>query len=303
MAAIPQTAPAARVVFKRILYATDFSPASAVVLTHVASIARRFGSTVYIARVIEPELDEIVPSEPADPTFERVHRYVNEELALLRGSPHLRDIEVHSTVLTGPVTEMLLGAIRDNNIDLAILGTHGRSGAKRLLIGSVAEEVLRQSPCPVLTVGPRVPNPSEKWSPKHILFPTDLLPESLEAAPYAFSLAAECGAAVTVLHVLPEGSREWSGDTTLPEWLKEEIRRQVDHGAAPQRGHQFVVEFGDPAEVILKQAETLRTKLIVMGARAAEPFASHLKRSVVYKVVCSAPCAVLTVRGSYRPRS
>ena len=93
--------------------------------------------------------------------------------------------------------------IAENDIDLVVAGTHGRTGLTRLLLGSTAEEICRVASCPVMTVGPLLERGSEKPI-EHILMLTDLSEESRTAVPYVVEFAQKYGASVTVLHVLPE---------------------------------------------------------------------------------------------------
>ena len=89
-------------------------------------------------------------------------------------------------------------------IDLIVLGSHGKHGLKKLVLGSAAEQIFRHADCPVLTVGPKVvaPGPGEVAF-KHILFATDFSAGSLRALPYALSLAEENQARLALLHVTP----------------------------------------------------------------------------------------------------
>jgi nucleotide-binding universal stress UspA family protein len=97
----------------------------------------------------------------------------------------------------------LAKAIQEKKIDLIVMGTRGRSGVGKFLLGSSAEEVFRQAPCPVLTVGPHSPAKAPHEFTR-IVFATDFSPESVAALPYAVSLAQECQAHLTLLHVVAE---------------------------------------------------------------------------------------------------
>jgi nucleotide-binding universal stress UspA family protein len=104
---------------------------------------------------------------------------------------------------TGDVWTVLSRLIRERDIDLVVLGTHGRTGARKLLMGSIAEKVFRHATCPVLTAGPNVsPNPEGKARFQPILFATDFGKESLEALPFALHLAEKGRAQLTMLHVV-----------------------------------------------------------------------------------------------------
>ncbi len=183
---------------------------------------------------------------------------------------------------------------RDKGVDLIVLGTHGRTGAGKLLMGSVAEAIFRQAPCPVLTVGPEVAGEPASIADLHeILFPTDFSAESLAALPYAISLAQQDDARLYLLYVAGKRQR---GETLL----EARLRNLVAPDAKLFCGPKAFVETGPPAEKILELAEELGTDLIVLGVKHT-PFvfeaSAHLQQATAYKVVRHATCPVLTVRG------
>ena len=94
--------------------------------------------------------------------------------------------------------------IQRNHIDLAVLGTHGRRAFKKLLLGSVAEEVFRIAPCPVLTVGPKTAPVPARCELRHILYPLEFFPDTSKAALFVVSLAERYGATLTVMNVSEE---------------------------------------------------------------------------------------------------
>ena len=127
----------------------------------------------------------------------------------------------HSYVRHGQVWKNLAGIIDENKIDLIVVGTHGRSGLGKLLLGSVAEDILRHASCPVLTVGPKVsgraklpalPARGRDLAPvelelQQIVFATDFAQYSLYAAQEAVALAEEFRSRLTLLHVIEDYSR------------------------------------------------------------------------------------------------
>ena len=95
----------------------------------------------------------------------------------------------------GAVSEVLLDIQQRHHIDLAVLGTHGRRAFKKLRLGSIAQEVSRTAPCPVLTIGPRTRSVPTNKTLRHILYPLEFAPDSSDAAKYAVSLAQQYTAA------------------------------------------------------------------------------------------------------------
>jgi nucleotide-binding universal stress UspA family protein len=181
-------------------------------------------------------------------------------------------------------------------VDLIVLGTHGRSGVSKLLIGSVAERIFRQSTCPVLTVGPNVLGEPGSIADIHtILCPIDFTAESLAAFPYALSLAEENQARLYLMNVVPTPVLDYE-EVSLMARLKALVPPEAKMWCQPKA----FVESGDAGDKILEQAEELGVDLIVLGIRPVSTLAgmrTHLGTATAYKVVSRAICPVLSVRG------
>jgi nucleotide-binding universal stress UspA family protein len=209
-------------------------------------------------------------------------------------------VEHEVLVEEGEVWPALASVIREKGIDLVVIGTRGRTGIKKFLLGSEAEKILRQAPCPVLTVGPQLSRHLPRGGDiSEILYATDLSAESMVAAPYAISLAQEYQAHLTLLHVI---TPQHVGDLVAPHELMASSERLL-HNMVPAEAEfwcepDYVVEQGDPAAKILEIADHKRTDLIVLGVRRPSVLgvAAHLPGATVHKVVTQATCPVLTVR-------
>ena len=201
----------------------------------------------------------------------------------------------------GDIQSCLKAAIERNNTDLVVIGTRGRTGLGKLLLGSVAEEIFRTVSCPVLTVGPdSSASRGAGGKFREILYATDFSPESQGAAAYAVSLAQEFQSRLILLHVIPEpkaGDLVSAADvTTSTDKL---LRKLVPPEAEAWCKPEYFVERGDPAEKILEIAKLRETDLIVLGVRPEEGVpgaATHLAIATAHKVVSHATCPVLTVR-------
>jgi nucleotide-binding universal stress UspA family protein len=189
--------------------------------------------------------------------------------------------------------------IKERGIDLVVSGTHGRGDLKKVVIGSVAEEVFRQAGCAVLTVGPQV----RKQAPhevelNNILFATDFGLGAARAAKYAFSLAQEYGARLTVLRVVEElraHSRE--EEERVRKVNVQHMMEFMPAGSEDWCKVDFRVAFGAPVEEILDEARETGADLIIMGAKTSRAFPGHAPLTIAYNVVAKAKCPVLTVRG------
>jgi nucleotide-binding universal stress UspA family protein len=193
------------------------------------------------------------------------------------------------------VWEVIADVVARNEIDLLILGTHGRKGLQKLLFGSVAEEVFRNVRCPVLTVGSEVASPGPgRLEIGALLLATDFNPHSAAPA-YAHSLCEQLNAELNVLHVAgkeePSGGMPW-------RHVRDQITRVAPSVMDLARKPVFLVEYGEPATKILLVAEELEADLIVLGAHHPRDLraASHLPWATAARVISRAKCPVLTVQ-------
>jgi nucleotide-binding universal stress UspA family protein len=212
---------------------------------------------------------------------------------LLNSAP-FRDLAYEGVVGKGDIWIGLSDFMRRNATDVLVMGTIGRTGVRKFLLGSVAEEAMRESPCPVLTVGPEC-HAAQEIEFRNILYATDFSADSLAAAPYASTFAKNCGSRLVLVHVFEGLTESPYLDTQMAKLrLCELVSQPVDLGPEPQ----VIVEMGSPANIILKAAEDTASELILIGARGAGALprlASHFG-SVAHKIVCRAICPVLTVR-------
>ena len=288
-----------RIELKNILFATDFSPASEAALPYAIGLAKQFGAKVHGLHVRFPTTYPIVVPESLPQVMEAAEeqaKFEAEQLhEMLVGVPH----EV--TVIEGELWPAIQKAVDQQKIDLVVMGTHGRTGVSRALLGSAAEEIFRLASCPVLTVGPFVSqNTERRLAMKVILYATDFSPESLAALNYAVSLAQEHQSNLTLLHV---AGRPDVGDLVYEEQYAEStlrrLRALVPLGADLWCEPKCRVERGTEAEKIMEVAVGLGADLIVLGVRSPEAglgATTHLLRSIAHRVVALAQCPVLTVR-------
>jgi nucleotide-binding universal stress UspA family protein len=291
----------ARISLKNILYLTDFSEPSEAALPFGVEIARSYGAKVHVLHVLVP------PSYAASPDLaakEIVRQEEDAEAEMQRLESELSGLTYEMTVERGAkVWPALEKEIEQSQIDLIVLGTHGRTGAQKFLMGSVAEEIFRRSPVPVLTIGPWVRRGLHNDARFHcVLFPTDFSPESMPAAPYAVSLAQESQARLVLLHVIPRRPEQTEAspyELSVADGIYQ-LGEMVPKGAELWCRPDTVIEYGEPAERILEVTKERGVDLIVLGVRSAAgrlSAATHLERSTAHKVVAHAMCPVLTVRG------
>lgn len=297
------TAPT-RIQLKNILFATDLSRSAEAVLSHAVDLSRRYGAALFTVHVL-PHTPFVEAASP-DPAVAKLS--ADRGLTALMRSVSLKDVEHKELIEQGEIPEVLARLVKDYGVDLIVLGTGGRKGLGKLLLGSVAEEVFRNAECPVLTMGPH----STRWRTdgnlQHILFATDFGPESLHAVPYAISLAEENRARLTFLHVTPEpgvalpepepGAMPVFDPREVAASTEKQLRELIPEGAQLWHEPEYMVQLGSPAETIVRIAKGT-VDLIVLGVKRPAALTKHLGEGVAYRVVCEAPCPVLSVGARY----
>jgi nucleotide-binding universal stress UspA family protein len=287
---------------KNILFPTDFSEPSELALSFAVAVARRHGATVHALHALTPESIAFAPPELANITIEAEDECAKRDIQ--RVESQLAGVQHTTTLDRGiGVWGSVEAAIKEHAIDLIVLGTHGRTGAQKFLLGSVAEEIFRRSPVPVLTIGPGVHHGAHNAARFHrVLFATDFSPESVCAAPYATSIAQENHARLLLLHAIRR--RDQAKDQHQFELsVAEAIHRLyelVPEDAKLDYPPEVAVEYGEPADRIVEVAKQRCADLVVVGVRGAAGrmgAATHLERATAHKVVAHAPCPVVTVRG------
>jgi len=285
---------------KNLLYVTDFCQPSEAALPFASALARRYDATVHALHVLT--LNRYAPGVVAfEAETEAARGYMQQVESQLANVKHHMILERAVDVWAG-----VEQATQDTAADLIILGTHGRTGAQRFLLGSVAENIFRRSLQPVLTVGPGVRTSAHHGGRFHrILFATDYSPASLVAAPYAISLAENNQARLLLLHVAPTiepGKSDRKSERSVAEMIQR-LYDTVPANAELSIPPEVSVEYGDPADKIIEAAWHRSADLVVLGVRSAHGHlasATHVERATAHEVVARATCPVLTVREQFK---
>jgi len=294
MTAVPQS-----VQLKQILYLTDFSRPSEAALPFAVGIARSHGSTVHAVHVLTTPIESYPESLKAD--REIAEAEMTRVAAQLRGVPHDTRVLLELDFWSG-----FERAIKEQGIDLVVVGTHGRTGAERLLLGSAAEQIFRRAPVPVMTVGPDVKPEPAGGELDRVLFATDFSPNSAAALPFAIALAKENHGRLLLLHALRkrreavESNGGGKHELSVAEAFHQ-LHEMLPSDLTLPQPPDFAVEFGRPADAILSAAGKRGACMIVLGVRGAEGHrvaATHFEGATAHKVVAHARCPVLTVRAA-----
>jgi nucleotide-binding universal stress UspA family protein len=301
------------IVLKNVLVATDFSPASDAALAYARALARTFGASLHLLHVAENQFLRPAAADPATIKTAQL-RSLNERLT---AADRDRLGAVAVLEVSDTPADAIVEYARRATIDLAVIGTHGRSGMSQILVGSVAERVVRTAPCPVLTVRhPEreflVPDCQSTEAAtillKNILVATDFSKLSEAALAYGRALAHTFDAQLTVLHVAENiAARGYAGDTFL--FVAPELQRDVEAAAhkqtdllvsdddrAARKADAVVLTSNSPASAIADYAGSAAVDLIVIGTHGRGAVAHLLMGSVAERVVRTAPCPVLTIR-------
>jgi nucleotide-binding universal stress UspA family protein len=288
-----------RVALKQILFTTDFSRVADAALPFAVAIARRYEGAIYVAHVLPSELWELPGTPGGDATREANRRVAQQQLHSLMESGAFQGVPHQARFGEGDIWEVLARIIREDRIDLVVMGTQGRTGLQRLLLGSVAEEIFRCAECPVLTVGPHAKARPGGEMFRDILYPTDFSEQAAAALPFALSLAEENDARLTLMHVVPADSGPGESQERARAGYLKRLKEALPAEAQKWQRVDYDVRFGNAASGILATAAERDVDLIVLGVRRSGAFAraeSHLRRSVAHKVVSHAQAPVLTVR-------
>ncbi len=282
---------------QNVLLATDFSDASVAAVGHAAAVARSYQGVVDIVHVVVPEVYWWAPPESLQSIEEGIEIWADQKMKDVLASEQLRDVPHEGIIKHGEIWDVLQSLVAQRNSDLIVTGTRGRRGLRRLVMGSVAEEILRLSPLPVLTVQPDAGLSGIK-ALRNVLYPTDFSIDSIRALAYALSFSQKFQACLTVLHVVREAPDNPERER-LQVFFVNQLQQLVQQQAASPCRQQFRVEFGDPTSGILRCADSTNADLIVMGVRGTGAMvrASTHFGSTAYRVISEARAPVFSIRG------
>jgi nucleotide-binding universal stress UspA family protein len=284
-----------RLSLKKILLPTDFSPASRAALPFAQALAEVYGSTILVAHSMAPHPLYPEATDHFLGVNDQAWRNARRKLDELVEDRRIARLPCTTLLDRGDVAEVIPSMIREHGIDLVVVGTHGRHGVGKLILGSEAEKIYRTASCPVLTVGPKAQH-AQSWELRRILCPLDLAEDPEPVLHYALSLAEEKQAEFIVLQAIP--LVPWQHRPSVEQQSWRAIEGLIPEEAKDWCTPQIVVRWEHPAEAIVREAHDREADLIVMGvhkSRAAS-WSAHLPWPVASEVVSRAVCPVLTLR-------
>ncbi|MBK9307143.1 MAG: universal stress protein [Nitrospira sp.] len=300
----------------RLLLATDGSRGSAVAADYAFALARSWGASLSLMNVLEcpPGLD---PENPVNQLYlTELMKQATTELVALKARAVDRGIIAHTRIATGIPSEEVLSVATAEDPDLVIVGTRGKTGLARVLLGSTAERIIRGAPCPVLAAcaqpygeAQAVENRRDPTHLKRILVPVDFSDCSIDALEYAALVAQRSKVSLSLLHVLEPIS--YGLDFTFPhratrESIKADHTKRLSDLASALVfagvSSEFQVSGGLPTDSILDAARRQPADLIVMGTHGRSGLSHALFGSIAESVLRKSSCPVLMVRSpKFRP--
>lgn len=283
--------------FDRIMVATDFSPASHEAFRAALEKCSALGAHLTILHVFE--YAEPTPPESGGLLLElqMLRERCNESLEDLRRQAVHAGVPCDTELRIGLAPSMILDYISGHRIDLAILGTNPLHGFERLIFGSTAEAVLRRSPCPVLTVGPRASHSSRSThADGPIIFATDFDFTTIHAIRYAARFANLNSSPLHCLHVLPRTLEAGTQCEIVPSIMAEALQQLAAESGLVIDPPICATTYGSEISyAVVDYARKHKAKLIVLGVRQASLLASHVPEHITYRIITEANCPVLTM--------
>jgi nucleotide-binding universal stress UspA family protein len=296
--------------YTHLLVASDFSESAKAALTFAALLAQRLDATATLAHVYDSSPFRFGFSSPPSELAEQMRETAKRELDKLKETLYSTIKDVRTMAIDAESTSVAIAEhARACGADLVVVGTRGRSTVARLLMGSVAEGIVRLAHCDVLTIPP---GSDDSHMPSGLLAPTDFSDGAASAIERAQLLAADLGARLTVLHVFDPGIPVPAPDPAarlfLPvEEVEAQLRAALDKLHKTRLGGSTYVDLdlvvaSSHAEGIVTYADEHRVGLVVVGSFGQSALARFLIGSVAERVVRAAHCPVLTVKTKAAPQ-
>lgn len=298
--------------FRNILFPTDFTSHARAALKYAAAFARHGGGRIVLFSVQNAKVPDNLLTLP-DHIFEEHENQwllqLRAEVKDLLADPLFEGLEVEPVIVAGEPAPEIARAVRDYNIDLVTVVTHGRKGLSRALWGSTAEEIIAEAPCPVLTIRPPQHDFVEHRGSHaevrlhRILLATNFRPSSAAATQVATQLANRTGAELHATYVIgdfieqisvmfPEGGL--TALSRLRSYVQDKMAVLARGDGPPAVTH---IAEGRPYEEIVRLAAEKDADLIVIGTNVhASLFGgAPVLGSEIERVVRNSPCPVLCV--------
>ena len=283
------------VTLRNILLATDFSEPSARALDYALGIASRYEAQLHLFHCIDPAPYSLADPEVVWKTRDDAQRDLEDLVLELHRQHRARNLDVRVLVEVGDITTFLPRSVKDLELSLIVVGTHGRTGWKKIALGSVAEIVMDEVSCPVLSVSPSAYRTRlQEYGPANILLVSEASMRSRVAESYAFSLARKHNSRLSIVDVL-------EGKTGRVIAHVSQLKlSDAGQSSVPDTNltNSLILspDIGSESDLVLQVADRCGADLIVAAVSETHRFTDRVLSTNAYRVVSSAPCPVLTVR-------
>jgi len=287
---------------KLILCPIDFSEFSARAYRHALSLAEHYRANLVVQHIVElwrhPSVGFVINAGLYHEFCRSLREDGEAQLKELVKNYTPETIQPELVVDLGLAPDSILSFAQARKTDVIVMGTHGRRGYDRLMLGSVTDRVMRRAPCPVLAVR-KTPHDSATGEERHhvhylnrILYCTDFSENAERALNYAISVTTEYGAELTLLHVLEDISSSANVDEAIALTAK-----QLDK-LIPLEGRKTckiktAVRIGKPYRQIIQLAEEAQIDLVIAGVHGYGALDPAVFGSTTYRVIQLGPCPVL----------
>jgi nucleotide-binding universal stress UspA family protein len=290
---------------KLILCPIDFSEFSVRAYQHALSLAEHYRAKLVAQHIVElwrhPDAGFVASAELYEEYIQALHESGKKQLQEFVENHTHDEIQPELVVQQGIAPDSILLFAQAQKTDVIVMGTHGRRGFDRLMLGSVTDRVMRRAPCPVLAVGKQSHDSmaagEDRNRPRHlsrILFCTDFSENSERALNYAISATAEYDAELTLLHVLEEVSNSTKKEEAV--WrAKEQLDRLIPSEARKILKIKTAARIGKPYEQIIQLALEAQIDMVTMAVRGRGALDLAVFGSTTYRVLQLGSCPVLAV--------
>jgi nucleotide-binding universal stress UspA family protein len=288
---------------KSILCPIDFSDFSAPAYQHALSLAEYYKARIVALHVVELWKYPFADYAAQEADYARFSTAMREggEVQLKRFVQESsgRGVQPELVVHQGNAPNCILSFAQKQNIEGIVMGTHGRRGFDRLVLGSTTDRVIRKSACPVLVVSNAAQNAmgsgvDGRHRLSRILYCTDFSTNSEKARGYAISVAAEYSAELVLLHVAENASDQAKAEAIISE-RTQELDKLVSETEHKNLNVRSAVRLGKPYEEIVRYATECKASLVIMTARGGDAVDRAVFGSTTYRVIQLGPCPVLAI--------
>ena len=289
--------------FSRILLATDFSAASQTAFQTALGICTALQANLAILHVFETGVPLETEGQLLD--LDRVYQSDQSSLDSLRETAQRAGVTCQAIMVNGVASLSIFETIQAKKINLVVLGTNAPHGYEHLVFGSTAETILREAPCPVLTVGPQISDLAKAGQLEGpVVFATDFDRTTSHAIRYAASFCKITKSPLHCLNVLPRTLEAGSRSQIIPTIMTEALHHVATASGTIIDSPTCAVTYGSEiSNAVVEYAKQHKARLIVLGIRQASIVASHLPAHIAYRIITESPCPVLTVAFASEPQS